>query len=49
MPWTAEAVEAVRDTARKALLGVPWLAFEPDAEMRVETRVVAGGFAIVCF
>lgn len=47
VPWTKQAIEAVRDAARRALAGVPWIAFDPEHELRIETRVVAGGMAII--
>ena len=46
-PWTDEATKAVRTTLQKILRGPRWLNFDPEEELRVETRLSPGGLAIV--
>ena len=45
--WTAQAVEAVRRTCRLALSQVKWIAFDPTCELQVESRLCAGGLAVI--
>ena len=45
--WTPESIEAVRLTVAKALSGVPWLAFDPSQELRMETRLVPEALSVL--
>ena len=46
-PWTPEATKAVRDTVARVLSDVPWISFDPEAELRMEVKVSPGGLAAV--
>ena len=45
--WTPQATQAVRQAAQIALAKVPWLAFDPEQETRVETRLNPDALSII--
>jgi hypothetical protein len=46
-PWTSAATEAVRTAARQITESPRWLNHDPEEELRMETRVVPTGVAVV--
>ncbi len=46
-PWTREVTAAVCETVSAALSGTPWINFDPERELRVQTRVAQCGLAII--
>jgi len=46
-PWTEAATLAVKEVAALILCGVEWLAFDPQKELRVESRITNLGLAII--
>ena len=46
-PWTEAATEAVRTAARQITNSPRWLNHKPEDELRMETRVVPTGIAVI--
>lgn len=46
-PWTEEAYKAVKQTAKLALGGTPWIAFMPEEVTRVKVRLDPVGVAVL--
>ena len=46
-PWTEEAVAGVYATAKAALSGVPWIAFNPAEKARVQTRLTPESISVI--
>lgn len=45
--WTQEAAHAVQTAVSLILEKVPWLAFDPEHEARVQTRVTPMGVSVL--